>query len=106
MSVAKDHLNNIKSILILTILAKDLAKSGNIQSSYYTTTRAGKQYIVFKGNHRLRTVLKGTRYLATNTTIMKFGIGGQALKTVAKTSFVISSIFKDTLHSHPLMFVN
>lgn len=101
---ARDHLSNIKSSLILTILAKDLAKSGNIQSSYYTTTRAGKQYIVFKGNHRLRTVLKGTRYLATNTTIMKFGIGGQALKSVAKSGFVISAIFSVSLHSIHWLF--
>lgn len=104
LAAARDHLSNTKNALLITALANDLSRSGNILSQYYTTTRAGKQYIVFKGNHRLRTVLKGTRYLATNTTVMKFGIGGQALKAGAKSGFVISAIFSISLHSIHWLF--
>ncbi|WP_111643181.1 hypothetical protein [Marinimicrobium alkaliphilum] len=99
LGAARDHAVNAKGAAVLTILARDLVRSGNIMSEYYITSRAGKQYIIFKGNHKLRAVLKGTRYLATNTKIMKFGIGGQALKRGAKSGFVISMIFSVSLHT-------
>lgn len=104
LALARDHVTNAKSSLLLTALAKDLSKSGNIFSHYYITTQGGKNYIVFKSNQRLRTLITGTRYLATNTKMMTFGIGGKALKAGAKSGFVISALFSTSLHSIKWLF--
>lgn len=104
LAQARDNLTTVKSSFLLAVLAKDLAKSGNLFSNYYITSQGGKNYIVFKGNQRLRTIITGTRYLTTNTKMMNFGIGGKALKAGAKSGFVISALFSISLQSIKWLF--
>lgn len=80
-------------------LANDFKRSGNILGRYELSIRNGKQYISFKGNHKVRTILKGTRYLAANTQVVNVGVGKEALKQGAKGGFFISVFFSITLNS-------
>lgn len=104
LASARDYANDAKNSVLLVALAKDLSKTGNMLSHYYITTQGGKSYIVFKGNQKLRTIITGTRYLAANTKMMTFGIGGKALKAGAKSGFVISALFSTSLHSIRWLF--
>ncbi|HEX5792668.1 MAG TPA: hypothetical protein VFY01_05295 [Rheinheimera sp.] len=84
---------------MLTALATDMKRSGSIWGQYKVDVRGGREYISFKGRAGLRRHLTGTRYLASNTKLIKLGIGGPALKAAAKGGFVISVIFSVTLNS-------
>ncbi|TOI94691.1 hypothetical protein CGI50_08870 [Vibrio parahaemolyticus] len=57
------------------ILAEDLHKGGAIIGKYEITRNGSKSYITFKGNHRLRSIVKGTWYLLNNANILALGIG-------------------------------
>ncbi|WP_217668989.1 hypothetical protein [Arsukibacterium indicum] len=84
---------------MLVALAGEMKRSGSILGRYYIDTRGGKQYVIFKGRPGLRRILTGTRYLATNTKVMKIGVGGQALRASARGGFIVSVIFSVTLNS-------
>jgi len=87
-------------------LANDFKKSGNIYGKYELVTKNGKDYIHFKGNHKLRNIIKGTRYLANNTRVLTAGIGREAIKNGAKQGFLISIFFSITLNSINWIFDN
>ena len=84
---------------MLVALAGEMKRSGSILGRYYVDTRGGKQYVTFKGRPGLRKILTGTRYLVTNTKVMKIGVGGQALRASAKGGFLVSVIFSVTLNT-------
>lgn len=84
---------------MLVALAAEMKRSGSILGRYYIDTRGGKQYVIFKGRPGLRKTLTGTRYLATNTKVMKIGVGGQALRASARGGFIVSVIFSVSLNS-------
>jgi hypothetical protein len=84
---------------VLTALAIDMHRSGNIFGNYYTTSQNGRVYIVFKGNQKLRKVITGTRYLETNTKMIQMGVGGKALQASAKGGFLVSIFFSVTLRT-------
>lgn len=69
---------------VLTSLGRDMQRSGNLFGRYTIRPHNGKKYIVFKGNHRLRSIVKGTRYGMKNPTVVKMGIGPDGLKNTAK----------------------
>ncbi|SEB03443.1 hypothetical protein [Alkalimonas amylolytica] len=89
---------------VLAVLATDLQRGGRFFSTYETVTRNGRQYIIFKGNHRARQVIKGTRYLASNTSLIKMAVGKEGLKQSAKSGFLVSVIFSLSLHSIQWLF--
>lgn len=55
--------------------AARLAKELGVKGSYYPKNIKGKEYIIIRGYAGLRKTLQGTRYLADNAKILKFGIG-------------------------------
>ncbi|MCC5825438.1 hypothetical protein [Alkalimonas sp.] len=89
---------------VLAVLATDLQRGGRFFSTYRTVTQNGSQYIIFKGNHRARQVIKGTRYLATNTGLVNMAVGKEGLKNSAKSGFLVSVIFSLSLHSLQWLF--
>ncbi|WP_221076222.1 hypothetical protein [Agarivorans aestuarii] len=66
---------------------------------YEITQNGAKSYISVKGNHKLRTVIKGTRYLSTNAQMLKLGIGQQGLKASAKGGVLITVLFSVPYHT-------
>ena len=62
------------------LCSNDFRRSGNLLGKYELSVRNGKKYISFKGNHKLRNILKGTRYLANNTKVISVGIGKEAYR--------------------------
>ncbi|MDP4537087.1 hypothetical protein Q3O60_12885 [Alkalimonas collagenimarina] len=91
-------------VRVLTVLANDLKRGGRFFDTYRTTMQNGRQYIIFKGNHRARQVVKGTRYLASNTGLVKMAVGKEGLKQSAKSGFLVSVIFSLSLHSLQWLF--
>lgn len=89
----------IKDTPSFLAIVNDFKRSGNLLGKYEITTRNGKKYIAFKGNHKVRAILKGTRYLANNTQVVNVGVGKEALKQGAKNGFYISVFFSVTLNS-------
>jgi len=59
----------------LAVLAKDLSKSGNLQTKYQIKTYHGRNYVIVKGYPALRQHLTGTRYLASHPKVVSMGIG-------------------------------
>jgi hypothetical protein len=84
-------------------LALDMQRGGSILSKYEITQNGAKSYISFKGNHKLRTVIKGTRYLTTNTKMLSLGIGQQGLKASAKGGVLITVLFSVSHHTLELV---
>ncbi|WP_432463905.1 hypothetical protein [Agarivorans sp. QJM3NY_33] len=85
------------------ILALDLRRGGSILGKYEITKNGAKSYISFKGNHKLRTVIKGTRYLSTNTKILTLGIGLQGLKASARGGVLLTILFSVSHHTLELV---
>lgn len=58
-------------------------------------TVAGRRYLIFKGNAKLRTVLRGTRYLANNPKVVALAIGrtgiGNSILSGAKLTFLLTA---------------
>ncbi len=61
------HTAHALDIMLLRRLAADLGKSGSLLTKHRVSVYGGRRYIVFKGNHRTRHLVRGTRYLAQNT---------------------------------------
>ncbi len=74
-------------------LAEDLYKGGAILSKYEITRNGAQSYITFQGNHRLRSVIKGSRYLLNNAKIMALGIGQAGMKVSAKGGVLLTFIY-------------
>ncbi|WP_220720494.1 hypothetical protein [Agarivorans litoreus] len=84
-------------------LAIDMQRGGSILGKYEITQNGAKSYISFKGNHKLRTVIKGTRYLSTNAQMLKLGIGQQGLKASARGGVLITVVFSVSHHTLELV---
>ncbi|SON52332.1 hypothetical protein [Vibrio tapetis] len=75
------------------LLAEDLKKGGSILSKYEVVQNGSKSYIKFKGNHKLRSLVKGTRYLSNNAQVIALGIGKAGMRASAKGGVIITAIF-------------
>lgn len=75
------------------LLAEDLKRGGAILGKYEITQNGDKSYIKFKGNHKLRNLIKGTRYLSDNAKIIALGIGKEGIKASAKAGVVVTVIY-------------
>ncbi len=75
------------------LLAEDLKKGGSILGKYEITKNGAKSYITFKGNHKLRSLIKGTRYLSGNAKVLALGIGKAGMKASAKTGVLMTIIY-------------
>lgn len=85
-------------------LVNDFKKSGNILGEYNIVTKKGKEYIVFKGNHKLRSIVTSARYPVKSPKLMAVGIGREAMKAGAKQGFLISIFFSITLNTIDWLF--
>ncbi len=77
-------------VKVMSALANDMRKSGNLLGRYKITAHNGRQYIIFQGNHRLRNIVRETRYRISNPTVIKMGIGPHGLKAAAKGGVYIA----------------
>ncbi|CCO47010.1 conserved hypothetical protein [Vibrio nigripulchritudo SOn1] len=75
------------------LLAEDLKKGGSILSKYEVTSNGQKSYIKFKGNHKLRSLVKGTRYLSNNAKVIALGIGKEGMRASAKAGVLVTVIY-------------
>ena len=74
----------------------------------YIKEVAGKKYIIFKGDAKLRPNLKGTRYLAENAKVRCFVVGTKDIledaakgTKVAIIAFVAIDVIKEVTSDHP-----
>ena len=86
----------------IAVLMRDFQRSGNVLGKY--SKSADGKYIIFKGNHKLREIIKGTRYLANNPLLMKLGIGAGASTSLIKGSMVVSLIVSPLVHTYSWIF--
>ncbi|WP_278404835.1 hypothetical protein [Pseudoalteromonas ruthenica] len=89
----------VKDTSSLIRLVNDFKKSGNILGEYNIVTKKGKEYIVFKGNHKLRSIVTSARYPVKSPKLMTVGVGREAIKAGAKQGFLISIFFSITLNT-------
>jgi len=104
LGTGRDYAAAGNDLATVAVLGKDLKRGSRFFESYRTVTQNGRNYIIFKGNHRARLIIKGTRYLATNTVMLKMAIGKEGLKHAAKSGFLVSVIFSVSLHSIQWLF--
>ncbi|USD65782.1 hypothetical protein [Vibrio sp. SCSIO 43136] len=87
----------------IAILARDLHRGGSIFSTFEISKVDGKSYIKFKGNHKLRKVIKGTRYLSSNTKLLSIGIGAEGLKLAAKSGVLLTIFYSVPIYTLKLI---
>jgi hypothetical protein len=104
LATGRDYGAAGNDLATVAVLGTDLKRGSRFLESYRTVTQNGRSYIIFKGNHRARLIIKGTRYLASNTLMVKMAIGKEGLKKSAKSGFLVSVIFSVTLHSIQWLF--
>lgn len=75
LAFGKSWTASLMDAKLLTELGLDLKRGGSFLTRYRIATYGGKQYIIFKGAHKARQALTGTRYLAANTKVVNMGIG-------------------------------
>lgn len=89
----------------LGVLAQDFRRSGNVLGAYDISRHAnGRQHISFKGNHKLRSYLRGTRYRLTNPTVVNMGIGQTGLSNAARGAVYITAIISASLNGLQWVF--
>lgn len=81
----------IKTTKIFNDLGRKIAKTR-------VTTYNGVQYIVFKGNHKTRKLISGTRYALKNPKMISLGIGQQGVKSAARGGAIIGLIVVSALN--------
>ncbi len=86
------------------LLAEDLHKGGAILGKYEITRNGAQSYITFKGNHRLRSIIKGSRYLLNNAKIMALGIGQSGMKASAKGGVFLTLVYSVPFRTLELLF--
>lgn len=92
---AKDTVN-------VAAVMRDFQRSGNVFGKY---SKSGNgRYIIFKGNHKLRELIKGTRYRANNPVLMKLGIGARASTAFIKGSILVTVIVSPLVHGYSWIF--
>ncbi|EGR7953253.1 hypothetical protein I8B09_002465 [Vibrio vulnificus] len=96
-------MHDLKSFFLI---AEDLHKGGGIQGKYEIIKNGANSYITFKGNHRLRSIIKGTRYLSNNTKIIALGIGQSGLKVSTKGGVYLTFIYSVPFRTLELAFKN
>lgn len=74
-ALAASNTANALDLALLGKLAQDLGRSGSYFTKYRISNYNGKAYVIFKGNHRARRILTGTRYLANNSKVVNMGVG-------------------------------
>ncbi len=104
LATGRDYGSASKDAATVAVLGADLKRGSRFFETYRTVKQGGQTYIIFKGNHRARLIIKGTRYLATNTVMLKMAIGKEGLKNSAKSGFLVSVVFSTTLHSIQWLF--
>ena len=73
-------------------------------TSYIKTTPKGT-YIILKGFPAHRSpLLAGTRYLASNPAVMRFGLGMKGLRGMAKGGFVLGIVVSSTIEVTDFLF--
>lgn len=82
----------------LTIIAKDLKRSGNVFAKYQVQQFQGQQHIILEGYAGMRKHLTGTRYLAANPKIVSMGIGELGAVNAIKVGFVVSVVVSVSFH--------
>ncbi|UPW19586.1 hypothetical protein M0C34_04725 [Agarivorans sp. TSD2052] len=103
LSLVNQFGGQVIDVKTMGILALDMHRGGSILGKYEITQKGAKSYISFKGNHKLRTVIKGTRYLSTNTKMLTLGIGQQGLKASARGGVLITVVFSVSHHTLELV---
>ncbi|QEW08000.1 hypothetical protein [Nitrincola iocasae] len=83
---------------VLRVMIEDFRRSGNLLGDYRITQGNGRYHVIFKGNHKLRTLVKGTRYLVSNPLMIQLGIASPAemLKGAAKNNAYITLIISSS----------
>jgi hypothetical protein len=84
-------LPGLTTLLRDSTVAATLMRELGMTGSYYFREVAGETYVIFRGYPGQRTVLQGTRYLARNPLMLRFGIS-QPILGVAMRSNVIFNI--------------
>ncbi|HAW93386.1 MULTISPECIES: hypothetical protein [unclassified Arsukibacterium] len=104
LALGRDYGAAGNDLATMLVLGTDLKGGSRFFETYSMVTQNGRNYIIFKGNHRARLIVKGTRYLATKTLMIKMAVGTEGLKNSAKSGFLVSVIFSVTLHSIQWLF--
>lgn len=104
LATGRDYGAAGNDLATVVVLGADLKRGSRFFETYRTVKQGGQTYIIFKGNHRARLIIKGTRYLATNTVMLKMAIGTEGLIKSAKSGFLVSVVFSVTLHSIQWLF--
>lgn len=81
-----------------------MRRSGNLLGRFEIRPRNGRDYIVFKGNHTLRHVVRGTRYSLSNSTVIKMGIGTDGLRSSAKGGVLVTLVVSSTVNAYGWIF--
>ncbi|MEH8017946.1 hypothetical protein MN202_11915 [Rheinheimera muenzenbergensis] len=82
----------------LTVIAKDLKRSGNAFAKYQVQKFQGQQHIILEGYAGMRKHLTGTRYLASNPKIVSMGIGELGAVNAIKVGFIVSVVVSVSFH--------
>lgn len=85
-SVANDLPGQIKQL-------RTLLDEFGWKGAYYEKVVNGKRYVILKGPAGLRSIFRGTRYLANHSQVMSYGIGRKAMRNAVKVNAVVSFIF-------------
>ncbi|SBS34440.1 hypothetical protein MSP8887_02151 [Marinomonas spartinae] len=97
LSFTANYGSAIKDSSYLIPLINDFKRSGNILGRYDIIIRNGREYVTFKGNPRLRNIIRRSRYLLNHTKMIEIGIGKEGVKSGAIGGFYIAVFFSITL---------
>ena len=93
-----------KDAVRLTQLARDLRRGGSMFTTYRVIRRNGRVQIAFRGNHRLRKLVRGTFYNANNAQVIRMAIGSTGRNAAAKTGIILTIIVSPVIRTIEWLF--
>lgn len=88
----------------LTRLARDLRRGGNMFTTYRVIRRGGEPKIAFRGNHRLRRLLRGTLYNMDNAQLVRMAIGPVGHRAAARAGIILTVIVSPAVRGLEWLF--
>ncbi|WP_026869011.1 hypothetical protein [Inquilinus limosus] len=90
-------LPGLTALLRNSTVAATLMRELGVTGSYYFREVSGETYVIFRGYPGQRTVLQGTRYLARNPLMLRFGISEPILGVAMRSNVIFNIVAYTTI---------
>jgi len=106
LDTIRNHASDAASAVVLTKLARDMGRSGNILGTYRIVSRRGSKLIVFRGWPGLRKHLNAPVYGLQNPKVVALGVGQSGLRSLLRGGVLLTLVISPTVRTIEWLFTD